>query len=64
MTSKELMALIKEKRAEFAKHFDPSTFVLNKKAMEIQNEISDLQKECSHEFENGVCKICGAEENK
>ena len=64
MTTEEFKALIKTKKEEFEKYFDPTSFVLNKKAMKAQNEIYELQKKCSHEFENGVCKICGKEEEK
>lgn len=62
MTQNEIFQLVNEKNKEIEKIMDVATFVLNSKIVELQNEISDLRKQCAHEFENGKCKYCGEKE--
>jgi hypothetical protein len=63
MNGQEIFSLVKAKRQRIEELFDPTTFVLNKEAQKLQEEIYALQEECQHEFnENHVCKYCGKEE--
>lgn len=39
----------------------PGTYVLNKDVVNIMEEITKLQNECSHTFESGYCIFCGLE---
>lgn len=48
-------------RAEIGEMLDE--FVLNPKIKELRIELHNLQKECPHEYENGVCVYCGVKKN-
>lgn len=63
MNGQEIFKLVKEKRDEIEALINPCMFVLNKRIAEIYKEIEAIQDKCEHEFENGVCKFCGAEED-
>jgi hypothetical protein len=41
---------------------DMSTFTLNPRVAELEKEIYNLQQQCPHEYEKGICKHCGKEE--
>ena len=62
MNGPEIFSLVTEKKQRIEEIFDPTTFVLNKEAQKLQEEITELQKECPHEFSAGICKYCGKEE--
>ena len=62
MNGPEIFSLVTEKKQRIEELFDPTTFVLNKEAQKLQEEITELQKECPHEFSEGICKYCGKEE--
>lgn len=53
---------IEDKKKRLEEIFDPTTFVLNKEAEQLQQEITELQEICPHAFLNGVCRYCGKEE--
>ena len=55
---------VEQKRKRLEDIFDPTTFVLNKEAEQLQQEIAELQKQCPHIYVDGVCKYCGKEEEK
>lgn len=63
MTGLEIFSLVKEKRNRIEELSDPSTFVLNKEIEKLNEEIKELQAECSHNYVEGVCEYCGEEEN-
>ena len=63
MNGPEIFSLVKAKRKKIEDLLDPTTFVLNKEIVKLQEEIYALQEQCTHEFDsNHVCKYCGREE--
>lgn len=54
--------IIKEKidalNQEIEQLMDPTTFVLNPRINEINDEIKSLQGQCKHNFVNGICEFC------
>ena len=56
--SQEIKKKIDELLLESEQLMDPTTFVLNKRIGEIDKEIQELQKQCKHNFINGVCEFC------
>lgn len=34
-------------------------FILNPRIQELKHELHDLQEQCEHEYNNGVCVWCG-----
>ena len=57
--SKEIKAKIDALNQEIMEIFDPSSFVLNPRIAMINNEIVKLQKQCKHNYINGICEFCG-----
>ena len=53
---------VEDKKKRLEEIFDPTTFVLNKEAKQLQQEITELQEICPHVFQIGICKYCGKEE--
>lgn len=41
---------------------DPSVFILQSEVQQLMEDNEYLRTICPHEFENGVCKICGKAE--
>lgn len=64
MNGPEIFSLVTKKRQRIEELFDPTTFVLNKEVEVLQQDIAELQKECPHKYDEGVCKYCGKEEEK
>ena len=62
MNGLEIFSLVSKKKQRIEELFDPTTFVLNKEVEALQQDIAELQKNCPHEFNEGVCKYCGKEE--
>lgn len=62
MNGPEIFSLVTKKKERIEELFDPTTFVLNKEAQKLQEEITELQENCPHEFNEGICKYCGKEE--
>lgn len=62
MDGLEVFAKIEPKKKRLEDIFDPTTFVLNKEAEQLQQEIAELQKHCPHVFNEGICRYCGKEE--
>lgn len=60
--SKEIKERIDKLCKEYDEIFDPSTFVLKPRLFEIETEIMQLQKKCTHHFINGQCEFCKMEE--
>ena len=60
--SKEIKNRIDALQKEFDGLFDPSTFVLKPRLIEIQAEITQLQSKCNHNFIDGKCEFCYMEE--
>ena len=64
MNGPEIFSLVTKKRQRIEELFDPTTFVLNKEVAALQQDIAELQKECPHKYNEGVCEYCGKEEVK
>lgn len=62
MNGPEIFSLVTEKKQKIEELLDPTVFVLNKEVEALQNDIVELQKDCPHEFVEGICKYCGKEE--
>lgn len=43
--------------------FVPNQFVLNNSIRELLKENEELQKKCTHQFEDGYCIFCYKEQN-
>ena len=59
--SKEIQTKIAELNKQLEEMIDPTTFVLNPKALVINKQINELQAQCKHHFINGICEFCGLE---
>lgn len=64
MTGSEIFEKISQKRKEIEDIIDPTTFVLNPRIKELEQEIDELQSICKHCFVEGVCIHCTKEETK
>ena len=64
MNGPEIFSLVTKKKQRIEELLDLTTFVLNKEVEALQQDIAELQKDCPHEFEEGVCKYCEKEEEK
>lgn len=60
--SKEIRIRMNELSEEAERLIDPTTFVLNPRIGEINQEIEELQSKCQHHFVNGMCEFCDLEE--
>lgn len=60
--SQEIRKQIDEIYQEIENLLNPSSFVLKPEVAILNDEIEKLQKQCSHEFENGQCIYCDKEE--
>lgn len=58
MTSEQIHNKIVENNNEIEKILTANRFTLNIKIQELLEENKELQKECNHLFENGVCIYC------
>lgn len=63
MTGNEIFNLVSEKKQEIEDLFDPTTFVLNPRVQELEQEIFNLQEKCEHHFIDNKCAYCGKEKN-
>lgn len=54
---------IDENNAAIFQNFNPSVFVLNTNVARLVEENKELQKQCEHKFENGICIYCDKEED-
>ena len=43
--------------------FSPNIFTLNNTVKDLLKENEELQKQCTHEFQEGYCIYCYKEEN-
>lgn len=59
--SKEIQTKIAELNKQLEEMIDPTTFVLNPKALVINKQINELQAQCKHHPIDGVCEFCGLE---
>lgn len=60
MTSEEIRQRIDQLTDQMVDEFSGSvgTFVLNARMIEYQRQIENLQNQCHHKFENGICIYC------
>lgn len=59
MTRDEIQNKIIFNNAKIKELLDPSVFILQPEVQILMEENEELQSICEHEFENGVCTICG-----
>lgn len=59
LTIKEL---IDRNNALIEKIMTPNVFTLNNTVADLLQENAELQKQCTHEFEDGYCVYCYKEE--
>ena len=59
--SKDIRIRINELSKEVESLMDPTTFVLNPRIGEINQEIEELQAKCQHHFVEGMCEFCDME---
>lgn len=59
--SKDIRIRINELSKEAENLIDPTTFVLNPRIGEINQEIEELQAKCQHHFVEGFCEFCDLE---
>ena len=59
MTRDEIQNKIIFNNAKIKELLDPSVFILQPEVQILMEENEELQSICEHEFENGVCVICG-----
>lgn len=62
MTQQEIKKKIDENNRRIEAIFNPGVFVLNEEIKKLQEEIRDLQAQCAHEYDNGLCIYCQARE--
>lgn len=58
MTSEQIHNKIIENNNEIERILTANRFTLNIRIQELLEENKELQKECNHLFENGVCVYC------
>ncbi len=60
MTQNEIRMAIDEIIEEMTEDFSQSRnqFVLNNNMIRFQQRIENLQNQCDHKFENGICIYC------
>lgn len=58
MTSEQIHNKIIENNNEIERILTANRFTLNIRIQELLEENKELQKECDHLFENGVCVYC------
>lgn len=63
MTSEQIHNKIIENNNEIERILTANRFTLNIRIQELLEENKELQKECNHLFENGVCVYCFKEAN-
>jgi hypothetical protein len=64
MTQQEIKNEIAKYNQIIEDHLTPNHFVLNQTTKNAIEQITKLQKQCAHEFDNGVCIWCGLMEEK
>lgn len=60
----EIKRRIDRNNEEIKAIFDPFTAILNRRINELSEENKNLQKNCIHQFEDGVCIYCYTEEEE
>lgn len=59
MTKSEIKEKVLYNNAKIKELLDPSIFILQPEVQVLMEDNEHLQSICDHEFENGVCTICG-----
>ena len=62
MDKKELRDKILYNNKKIEELLDPSVFILQPEVQQLMEDNEYLRSICQHEFENGVCTICGKTE--
>lgn len=58
MTGFEIKQKVDRNNAKLDTLIKPGDYVLNKEVFELIAEIKELQKQCVHHYENGMCVYC------
>ena len=58
MTHSETRARVDELDRLIQEKMNPFIFVVDPLIMQYSNEIDEIQANCQHECENGMCKYC------
>lgn len=56
--SKEIKEKIDQLRWEMEDAYEPGVFILNRRMVEINDQIIALQDQCSHHYVDGQCEFC------
>ena len=64
MTNEEIRDKIVKLNKDLVDSTSLNSFILNKKITEIEEQIKELQGQCTHSFVNGFCKYCYKDEDK
>ena len=62
MTNLEIHERIERKNKISEDSFSPNVFTLNNTVRDLLKENEELQKQCSHQFEEGYCIYCYKEQ--
>ena len=62
MDKKELRDKILYNNKKIEELLDPSVFILQPEVQQLMEDNEYLRSICQHEFENGVCTMCGKAE--
>ena len=63
MSGEEIRKQVSFYEKQLEEKYNVNFFTFQKEAAEIIEKIEQLQLQCSHEFENGICKYCNFQEN-
>ena len=64
LTPEEIKINIHNLETELEEIIMADVFILNKKIVNINSKIEELQKQCEHKYENGMCVHCHKVEDK
>lgn len=56
--SKEIKEKIDQLRWEMEDAYEPGVFILNRRMVEINDQIIALQDQCNHHYVDGQCEFC------
>ena len=62
MTKEQIKAKVNYNNQKIQELLDPSIFILQPEVMAYMEDNTFLQSQCSHEYVDGVCTICGKAE--
>lgn len=63
MTNLEIKDEVVKLNSEIMDLLDVNVFTLNNEVYQKQIKIGELQKQCTHDFENNYCNYCNLAQN-